>query len=148
MSESSNHELALRRIDFPTLSLFKLHLSNQSDQKSSTASLDWSVMSGWRSVPARRLLSRVSPVNAVIDFSRVTSHSFTPRATHTLAKVRQQQQQQQHDIILYWKTQDIRTHTGDPARARRKFTTSSIQKHGHIDPPKPGEESVFHLPAG
>lgn len=34
----------------------------------------------------------------------------------------------------------IRSYLGNLSRARRKFTSSSIQRHGHIDPPKPGEE--------
>ncbi|KAF7505261.1 mitochondrial matrix iron-sulfur protein [Endocarpon pusillum] len=34
----------------------------------------------------------------------------------------------------------IRSYLGNLSRARRKFTNSSIQRHGHIDPPKPGEE--------
>ncbi len=37
----------------------------------------------------------------------------------------------------------IRSYLGDLARARRKFTTSSTRKHGHIDPPKSGEELVY-----
>jgi hypothetical protein len=93
-------------------------------------------------VSARRLRSRIS-LTAVTDFSRLASHPFTPRTTHSLGTV--QRRWHQHDTILHWKREVIRTHLGDLARARRKFTTSSIQEHGHIDPPKAGEESVFHL---
>ena len=34
----------------------------------------------------------------------------------------------------------IRTHILDLARKRRRFSTQSALSHGHIDPPKPGEE--------
>ena len=37
----------------------------------------------------------------------------------------------------------IRDHIQYLQRARRKFSTSCVLSHGHIDPPKPGEEYVF-----
>jgi len=130
--------------DFRPLSPFSLRLSTPFGQRISRVDLDCSVMSGWTSVSARRLRSRIS-LTAVTDFSRVASHPFTPRTTHTLGVM--QRRWHQHDTILHWKREVIRTHLGDLARARRKFTTSSTQKHGNVDAPKAGEESVFHLPA-
>lgn len=41
------------------------------------------------------------------------------------------------------KKQSIRNHIYTLERARRKFSTSSALSHGHLDPPKPGEEYVY-----
>jgi hypothetical protein len=87
-------------------------------------------------VPARRLLSSIS---GVADISpRSPTHAIKFISTHTLASTRQQ-----HHTTLQWRKDLIRIYLGDLARARRKFSTSSTQRHGHLDPPKPGEESVY-----
>lgn len=38
------------------------------------------------------------------------------------------------------KRETIRSHIYTLERARRKFSTSCALSHGHIEPPKPGEE--------
>jgi len=44
----------------------------------------------------------------------------------------------QHDLNL--KRDQIRNHINMLELKRRRFTTISAQRHGHVDPPKPGEE--------
>ena len=93
-------------------------------------------MSGWRRLSARPLLSSISGVNRISP--RVPTHVFESEASHSLASNRQH-----YHTTLRWRKELIRTYINDLARARRRFTTSSTQRHGHLDPPKPGEESVY-----
>lgn len=47
-----------------------------------------------------------------------------------------------HGMEVRMKKDVIRRHIQALEASRRKFSTSPAQKHGHIDPPKPGEEYV------
>jgi hypothetical protein len=44
----------------------------------------------------------------------------------------------QHEVAV--KKNQIRDHIRALELGRRRFSTSPVQSHGHIDPPKPGEE--------
>lgn len=46
----------------------------------------------------------------------------------------------QHDANVRVKKEMIRQHTRALEESRRRFSISATQQHGHIDPPKPGEE--------
>ncbi|KAJ9617014.1 mitochondrial matrix iron-sulfur protein [Cladophialophora chaetospira] len=63
------------------------------------------------------------------DFNR---SSYRNASTITLCR--------RHQLELQTKKDQIRTHIRALELGRRKFSMSPIQKHGHIDPPKPGEE--------
>lgn len=84
-------------------------------------------------MPTRRLLSSVPAVSEISP--RISTQAFGSRATHTLASTRQR-----HYDSLRWRRALIRSYLDDLTRARRKLTTSPVRRHGHLDPPKPGEE--------
>jgi hypothetical protein len=46
----------------------------------------------------------------------------------------------QHDANIRAKKEAIRHHIRALEDSRRRFSDTAIQEHGHIDPPKPGEE--------
>jgi hypothetical protein len=46
----------------------------------------------------------------------------------------------QHDADVRAKKDAIRQHIRALEASRRRFSNSGLQRHGHIDPPKPGEE--------
>lgn len=46
----------------------------------------------------------------------------------------------QHEQLIQQRKEAIRQRIQDLELSRRKFSLSSIQSHGHLDPPKPGEE--------
>lgn len=46
----------------------------------------------------------------------------------------------QHDANVRNKKEMIRQHTRALEESRRRFSISAARNHGHIDPPKPGEE--------
>src|ERR1700722_10325388 len=50
--------------------------------------------------------------------------------------------QRQHAAEIKLKKELIRNHIYTLQSSRRKFSTSCALSHGHIDPPKPGEEYV------
>ncbi|OCT45863.1 hypothetical protein CLCR_01765 [Cladophialophora carrionii] len=45
-----------------------------------------------------------------------------------------------HQYELNVKKDQIRSYIRALEMGRRRFSTSPVQSHGHIDPPKPGEE--------
>lgn len=47
---------------------------------------------------------------------------------------------QHHELRIKQRKEAIRQKIQDLERSRRKFSSSSIQAHAHLDPPKPGEE--------
>ena len=51
-----------------------------------------------------------------------------------------------HAIEVQAKKDKIRAYIQDLQHARRKFSTSQSASHGHIDPPKPGEEYGYGPP--
>lgn len=57
--------------------------------------------------------------------------SFTPIAQRPLAR---------RQSFTQCKRDAIRIHIHDLAQRRRRFSTQAPLSHGHIDPPKPGEE--------
>ena len=46
----------------------------------------------------------------------------------------------QHEAEIRARKSRIRTHIQSLEQSRRRFSTSPRSSHGHIDPPKPGEE--------
>lgn len=45
-----------------------------------------------------------------------------------------------HDTLLRASREKVQQHIRALEESRRRFTNGRIQRHGHIDPPKPGEE--------
>jgi hypothetical protein len=45
-----------------------------------------------------------------------------------------------HDAALRSKKDSIRLHIRSLEESRRKITSTAVLRHGHIEPPKPGEE--------
>jgi len=48
-----------------------------------------------------------------------------------------------HEALIRMRKDAIRQRIQDIALSRRKFSCSTVQRHGHLDPPKPGEECVL-----
>jgi len=86
-------------------------------------------MSGWagaRIVVAGAIRQSTRPAVSVPAPFRFSSRSFSLR--------------RQHDAGIRAQKEAIRQRIRALEQSRRRFAVSSVQKHGHIDPPKPGEE--------
>lgn len=110
--------------------------SRNTSQGLSHEESSWSSMSGWRIAPARRLFSTASRVTESSPLFFI-QHANS-RASHSFTSTRQQ-----YLHTSQRREESTRSRWGHLARTRRKFTTSSVQRHGHLDPPKPGEELVY-----
>lgn len=66
-----------------------------------------------------------------ISTQTMRPRSFTPIAQRPLAR---------RQSFTQCKRDAIRIHIHDLAQRRRRFSTQAPLSHGHIDPPKPGEE--------
>lgn len=97
-------------------------------------------MSGWNEV---RSLIRGTAVRCLQP--RITSRSRTAAPQILNRNVSALPLCRRHQIELEAKKDQIRHQIRALELGRRRFSTSPRQNHGHIDPPKPGEE--YDLPS-
>lgn len=81
------------------------------------------------------MMSRcLSTRSAVLRAVRQTAQPIRVPSARPLSHWRQ------HDADMRAKKDAIRQHIRALQHSRRRFSVGGVQRHGHIDPPKPGEE--------
>jgi hypothetical protein len=96
-------------------------------------------MSGWNG--ARSLVAGTSTLSRCLQLesqtlaSRIRSRQIHVATASPLLRCRRH-----HRAELEFKKGQIRTQIRMLELGRRRFTTTPSRMHGHIDPPKPGEE--------
>ena len=90
-------------------------------------------MSSWtvlRTVAARHIPQTTRHPIRTVD--GVCSQIISPTRSYSIC--------QRHAAQIRARKISIRSYIRTLEQSRRKFSTSPPQRHGHIDPPKPGEE--------
>lgn len=76
---------------------------------------------------------KCNPSNQIRRFSLLTSKPNP--GLRGIAQTRRN-----HALMIQSNKNVIRQHIRSLELSRRKFSTTSVFNHGHVDPPKPGEE--------
>lgn len=87
----------------------------------------WSVL---RSIAARYVPQ--TPRRPINTIDGVYNRLISPTRSYSVC--------QRHAAQLRARKISIRSHIRTLEQSRRKFSANSSQRHGHVDPPKPGEE--------
>jgi len=95
-------------------------------------------MSLWRGVSRRSVKHLVD--EAIGGAASIQSRKLCTTSTGSLYSSSTVSALRKHVAEVQMKRESIRNHIYTLERARRKFSTSCALSHGHIDPPKPGEE--------
>jgi hypothetical protein len=120
------------------LQQFSLAISDRSKQRSRPSARRRLRMSTWRNPRGGHpLMTALELCTKSTSFqSRSTSQSMRSRHTPLITR----NLSARPHIFAQCRRDAIRTHIQDLAQKRRRFSTKAALSHGHIDPPKPGEE--------
>lgn len=105
---------------------------------------DSQIMAGglqWRSALSRALKSEEVALRMPLPSQRRAFSSRSHSSTTVFSRGRDRAQLARGS---QWHQQSIAAQSF--ARNRRKFSTTLVSRHNHLDPPKPGEESVCPFP--